>query len=99
MIEKNEILKFIKDNQEYLKKHFHVTKVGLFGSFARGENHSESDIDILIELEPNTSNIYELKNEMRNFFQSRFHRPIDLAREKYLKPYARNPILKETIYV
>lgn len=99
MIEKKEILQFIREHQDYLRKHFHVTKVGLFGSFARGENNPNSDIDLLIELEPNTPNIYELKKEMCNYFNNQFHRPVDLAREKYLRPYARDQILKETIYV
>lgn len=98
-MQKDEILQFIRDHRDYLKQHFHVTKVGLFGSFARGENNLNSDIDFLIELEPNTPHIYELKNEMRHYFHDHFQRPIDLAREKYLKSYAKEKILKETIYV
>ena len=99
MIEKNEILQFIREHHKYLEEHFHVTKVGLFGSFARGDQNSNSDIDLLIELEPDTPNIYELKNEIRQYFNNRFNRPVDLAREKYLKPYVRDEIMKETIYV
>ena len=99
MIDKNDILKFIRDHQNYLKERFHLSKIGLFGSFARGANHSDSDIDLLIELEPNTPHIYELKNEMRSYFYDHFHPPIYLSTQKYLKPYAKNQILKETIYV
>ena len=99
MIENNEILQFIREHHKHLKEHFHVTKVGLFGSFARGDQNSNSDIDLLIELEPNTPNIYELKNEIRQYFNNRFNRTVDLARAKYLKPYARDEIIKETIYV
>ncbi len=85
MVEKDEILQFLRAHLKYLKEHFHVTKVGLFGSFARGDQDSNSDIDLLIELEPNTPNIYELKNEMRRCFNDQFHRPVDLAREKIFK--------------
>ncbi|MDY0092403.1 MAG: nucleotidyltransferase domain-containing protein [Candidatus Vecturithrix sp.] len=71
----------------------------LFGSFARYEQQEDSDIDILIELQDKTPNIYELKNELREFIGNRFQRQVDIAREKYLKPSFRQRILKETIYV
>lgn len=99
MNNKSEILDFLRSNRQYLLNHFHVTKVALFGSFARDEANEKSDIDLLIELEKDTVNIYELKNELKYYLSKAFNRPVDLAREKYLKPYAKEHILKDAIYV
>ncbi len=93
------ILDFIRRNRGYLAAHFHVRKIGLFGSFARGDQRPESDIDLVVEFEENTPDLYDLKMELREFFGNRFHRRVDVAREKYLKPYARDQVLGEAVYV
>lgn len=71
----------------------------MFGSFLSGNNTENSDIDILIELEEGTQNIYELKSHLRQFIRDNLNRDVDLAREKYLKPYIKGKILKEVYYV
>ncbi len=96
---KQEILDFLKENSSFLKKEFHVSKIGLFGSFSRDEQVDNSDIDILFDLENGTENVHELKQSLRLYLSKSFGRSVDLAREKYLKPYAKKYILKETIYV
>ena len=96
---KDFILEFIHQHNKYLKDHFHIRRIGIFGSFARNEQTAESDIDIIIELEENTQNIYELKKELRDFFKKEFGQDVDIAREKYLKPYVKNQIIAETVYI
>ena len=96
---KEEILNFLKQNISFLKKEFHVSKIGLFGSFSRDEQVDNSDIDILFDLENDIENIHELKNSLRLYLSQSFGRNVDLAREKYLKPYAKKHILKDVIYV
>jgi hypothetical protein len=99
MLVKDDIVAFIRENKALLSERFSIRRVGLFGSFARNEPTDTSDIDLLIELADNTPNIHELKEELRAFVGSRFHRDVDIAREKYLKPYARELILSEVEYV
>jgi predicted nucleotidyltransferase len=53
----------------------------------------------LIELEEGTQNIYDVKDSLKQFLSTSFNRSVDIAREKYLKPYARELILKDTLYV
>lgn len=67
---RQDILSFLRDNKEYLRTHFHLTKVGIFGSFAQNEQKQDSDIDILIEMEEETKNIFDLKYELRDFSKS-----------------------------
>jgi len=96
---KEEILGFLRDNRKLLSEQYHISKIGLFGSFAKGEQTYDSDVDLLIELDDDASGIYDLKNALRSFLASSFGRDVDLAREKYLKPYAKELILKDAVYV
>jgi uncharacterized protein len=93
-----DILHFIKNNKDYLFDKYGLVKIGIFGSFAREEQKSDSDIDLIIELKKDTQNIYEIKTELKNYFSSHFNRKIDIAREKYIKPRIKSEILKEAIY-
>jgi len=99
MIKKEDILAFIQQNRHYLKEHFYIKRIGLFGSFVHDEQTEESDIDIIIELEDNTPGIHELKEELRAFFGEHFQRDVDIAREKYLKSYVNAQINNEAVYV
>jgi hypothetical protein len=48
---KDSVFELIRANQTALRK-LGVKRLGLFGSFARGEQRPESDIDFLVEFEP-----------------------------------------------
>ena len=95
---RDQILSFLSENKKLFRDQFHITKIGLFGSYARGEQTSESDIDLLIEFEDNTQNLYDLKFQLKDFFRNSLGIEIDICREKYIKPRIKNLILKETIY-
>jgi len=99
MIRKEDISEFIRQNRLWLKEHFHIEKIAIFGSFARNEQTDKSDIDLLIELEDNTPDIHEKKEELRKYFRNKFNRNVDIAREKYLKSYVKHQILQESVYV
>jgi len=99
MHNKNEILAFLKNNKSTLKKEYNLSKIGLFGSFARDEQTEKSDIDIILEFESETSDIYDKKAKLKQFLISRFNRNVDLCREKYIKPHIKDHVLKEAIYV
>jgi len=96
---KNEILNYLKSNKQNLKDTFHLARIGLFGSFAKDLQSTESDIDLLIEFEENTENISDIKDELKILLKNKFDRNVDICREKYLKPYIKEHIIRETIYV
>jgi len=99
MNSQKEILDFLHENHQYLIDHYGIVKVGLFGSFAREEQNANSDVDILIDIKDGTKNIHDLKLSLKQYLSSAFGRKVDLAREKYLKSYAKKYILKDVIYV
>jgi predicted nucleotidyltransferase len=96
---KQEILHFLKDNKSELFSDYQLTKLGLFGSFARGEETDESDIDLIVEFEPNTENLTEKKHRIKALAEKQFNREVDICREKYIKPYFKSYILQSAVYV
>jgi uncharacterized protein len=50
-MKREDILKYLKEHKPEFEREFGVRKIGLFGSYARGKHHRESDIDIVVELE------------------------------------------------
>jgi predicted nucleotidyltransferase len=49
---REEIIRILKKSKSGLKKSFKVRKIGLFGSYARGDQKPESDLDILVDVDP-----------------------------------------------
>jgi len=99
MTDTTQILNYLTINKDRFQRKYHLKRIGVFGSFARGEQTEKSDIDILIEFEEGTDNLYELKQKLRSEIQSIFKLPVDICREKYIKPFFRDQILQEAKYV
>ena len=45
------IIEILRSHEPETKKRFNVRRIGVFGSFARGEEKDTSDVDILVEFE------------------------------------------------
>jgi len=99
MIELNQILLYLTSNKSRLERDYHLKKIGVFGSIARGEQNNNSDIDLIVEFEDNTSDLQTIKQLLRDEIQAKFDLPVDICREKYIKPIFRNQILSEAKYV
>lgn len=99
MNELNQILSYLSANKTRLEKLYHIKKIGVFGSIARGEQNSKSDIDLIVEFEDNTPDLFSIKQQLREEIQSKFQLPVDICREKYIKPIFRKQILSEAKYV
>jgi uncharacterized protein len=95
---KIQILEFLSQNKKVLRDNYHIVRIGLFGSYAREAQNPESDIDLLVEFEENTQDLYDLKIQLKEFFQIQFGIDVDICREKYIKPRFKNSILNETVY-
>jgi len=95
---RDQILTFLSQNEKLLRDKYHIIRIGLFGSYARGDQNAKSDIDFLVEFEDNTQNLYDLKLNLKDFFRIHLGLEVDICREKYIKPRIRSSILKETVY-
>ena len=96
---RQEIIAYIDSYRGQLRTKYHVRKIALIGSFARDEQTANSDVDLLVDLEEGTADIYQLKRTLKDELERQFGRPVELASERYLKSCYRTQILQEAIYV
>lgn len=92
------ILRTLKEQKELLQNNYHVKRIGLFGSFARNEGQKRSDIDLLVEFDAPLSiyirNRYNLYDHLRQLFG----RDVDIAEPNSLKPFYKQEILDQAVY-
>ena len=51
MLTKEKAIKLLQEKQSYLATEFGVSKIGLFGSYAKGQSGDTSDVDLIVEFE------------------------------------------------
>lgn len=98
MIRREEIIAYLQENKKVFHDLYGIQKIGLFGSFAREEQTDNSDLDILIEMDSTTENIFDKRIQLQELLMKRFSRKVDICHEQAIKPVFRNLILKDTIY-
>lgn len=87
-----QIENILKEKKTYLAENYHVSKIGIFGSYARNQQNDNSDIDILVEFnKPVGFEFFDLKD----YLESLFNKPVDLVTINALKPYIKDEILSE----
>lgn len=94
---KNEYIQLLHSSDKLLTQQFGVRSLRLFGSVARDEHTSASDVDICVETEtPNPFLIMDLKEYLENLFGC----SVDIVRfRENMNPYLKERIEKEGIYV
>ena len=95
---RNDIIMFLQTHKDEMAQRFGVVSVGLFGSYARGEEREDSDIDIAIELVPAKKSLSNFLG-IRRYLEQQFGKKVDLGIESTLKPLAREMVAKEIIHV
>ncbi len=96
MRSKEEVLSLLSQNKPSLEKRFKVKRIGLFGSYARGEQTENSDVDILVEVDPSIGlEFIALADSIEHLLGTK----IDLVSHRALKPRAKQHIERELIYV
>ena len=87
----------INEHFDELKKQYSVSKIGIFGSFARGEDQSESDLDILVDFSAPVDLFSFI--ELKEYLEIRLEREVDLVTRNALKPLIKDSILSEVTYL
>lgn len=90
-------IEVLKTNKKDLENRYGLKSIGVFGSFARGEQKKRSDVDILVEFKK-TVDIFEFI-EVKEHLEVLLDRKVDLVTRNALKPYIKDRILSEVIYV
>lgn len=75
-----------------------VRRLGLFGSYARGQQRADSDIDLLVEFEPGRKT-FDNFMAVSLLLEQSLGRPVELVTLESLSPYIGPRILREVEYV
>jgi len=88
------ILKFLEDHRTTLRD-MGVTRIGVFGSYVRGEQREGSDVDFLLSLDHWT---WAKWMDVWNFLEDELGLKVDLIPEKDLREEIRDQVLSEVQY-
>lgn len=94
MLTQNEILEKLKGQNEALRG-FGVKRLGLFGSYSRGEATVTSDMDFVVEFDQKTFDSYM---DLKFFLEGLFQNNVDLVLTDSIKPRMRQNIAQEVQY-
>lgn len=78
-----------------LCRKYQVRELSLFGSAARGELRADSDLDFLVEFEPQARIGFLALSGLSRELSALLHRPVDLVPKAGLKPIIRGQVLAE----
>jgi len=96
-MKRERVLRILAEASAELRTRFGVRSLALFGSVARGEEQSQSDIDLLVEFEraPGLSEYMAAKF----WLEERLGSPVDLVMKGALEEWARPAVEAEAIRV
>ena len=90
-------INILKEHETEIHSKFHVSRIGVFGSFARGEGREESDVDVLVEFEAGFKT-FDNFMDLKYYLEDVFLRNVDLVTVNALKPQLKDVILQDVIY-
>ena len=93
-ISRDEVLTILERNRETIQA-YGVRRLGLFGSCARGDSGSTSDLDFVVEFDRKSFDSYM---GVKDFLEALFGCRVDLVIESAIKPRLREVIRREAVH-
>ncbi|MGM0623287.1 MAG: type VII toxin-antitoxin system MntA family adenylyltransferase antitoxin [Campylobacterota bacterium] len=94
---KEAVLNYLKSHKDEFAKKYKISQLALFGSFAKGEQKEDSDIDIAINTQVSD---YFLLYDFKESLEKAFDKKVDIIRlREKMNPTLKKRILKDSIYV
>jgi len=79
----NEMMKLLEEAKPDLARRFGVQRLAVFGSYARGDQREDSDVDILVEVDPSIGlRFVDLADEI----EAMLGVPVELVSRRAIKP-------------
>ena len=96
-MDREAVIETLRQHKEALNQHG-VAHAGLFGSVSRGEQRTDSDIDIMIDLNPEAHlSVFDYV-DLKAYIASLFEGPVDVVNREGLKPYMRPAAMLDVVY-
>jgi hypothetical protein len=90
-------LSLLRKHEREIRERFGVERIGIFGSFVRGEEKPESDVDVLVEFRKREET-FDHYMDLKFYLEDLFGRKVDLVMKDAIKRRLREPILSEVVY-
>ena len=97
MLKLTEIKDFLIETKPIIEQKYNITELGIFGSYVRGEQTENSDLDILVDYQIIPS-LLELV-DLEYYLIDNLGIKVDIVTKKGLKPRIKENILAEVIYI
>lgn len=87
----------LRQRKDLFRQQYRITEMGIFGSYARGEQTAASDVDVLVDYEqaPTLAQLVEL----RDYLSDLMGKKVDIVTKRGLEPRLRDRVLAEIIYL
>ena len=95
--EKSNFVVLLEGVLPLLRERFGVTKIGIFGSTARGEDRPGSDVDVLVELSPDHLTFRNFI-ALVDFLEDLYGRKVDLLTVGGIDPLIRQDVESEVVW-
>jgi predicted nucleotidyltransferase len=96
-MDRQDILDRLRANEAELRARG-ISHAALFGSRARGDNRTDSDTDIMIEIDPGAIvTVYDYVG-LKEFIASLFDGPVDVVNREGLKPWLKPAASADAVY-
>ncbi len=96
-MKKDEIIDILKNDMQFLKGNYGVETIALFGSYAKGIENTDSDVDFFVEFK-NPS--YSFLMGLYSFLENKLNSKIEIVRKgSHLSERFLNNIKNDLIYV
>ncbi|HNX16861.1 MAG TPA: nucleotidyltransferase family protein [Methanoregula sp.] len=92
-----DVLAILREHEPEIKKRFGVATIGIFGSFIRGEERPDSDVDVLITFRKGKKTFDNYIN-CKFYLEDLFGRKVDLVMKGAIKKRLKSYILGEVVY-
>lgn len=93
----SQIQALLAAHRDELVGRYHLSELGVFGSYVRGEQRVDSDVDILVSFAatPSLFSLIALEDELCNLLGL----PVDVAVKSALRPHISSQILREVVMI
>lgn len=95
---KNTVIKRLEKAASDIRKQFGVKRIGIYGSFARGEQTRTSDVDVMVELAEGYSTLGNFIG-LADYLEALFKRKVDLITVEGIDKYICSRVEAEVIWV
>jgi predicted nucleotidyltransferase len=87
----------LRQHEPLIRKRFGVARIGIFGSFIRGEERPDSDMDVLVVFRKGEKT-FDNYMDCKFYLEDLFGRKVDLVMREAIKKRLKKPILSEVVY-